>query len=95
MLPRDERRFKASDLDGDLTATREEFTAFLHPEEFEHMKEIVVLVRTGEMQTGKGLSPHLVPFPKERLFQPAGNWGRTEVEYVKSLSGQEVVRMST
>uniref|UniRef100_I3MCK6 EF-hand domain-containing protein n=1 Tax=Ictidomys tridecemlineatus TaxID=43179 RepID=I3MCK6_ICTTR len=39
MLPRDERRFKAADLDGDLT----EFTAFLHPEEFEHMKEIVVL----------------------------------------------------
>nr|XP_012595297.1 reticulocalbin-1 [Microcebus murinus] len=43
MLPRDERRFKAADQDGDLTATREEFTAFLHPEEFEHMKEIVVL----------------------------------------------------
>lgn len=65
MLPRDERRFKASDLDGDLTATREEFTAFLHPEEFEHMKEIVVLVRTVKMQTGQGpgrkLSPHLVP----------------------------------
>lgn len=45
MLPRDERRFKAADLNGDLTATREEFTAFLHPEEFEHMKEIVLLVR--------------------------------------------------
>ena len=45
MLPRDERRFKAADLDSDQTATREEFTAFLHPEEFEHMKEIVVLVR--------------------------------------------------
>lgn len=45
MLPRDERRFKAADLNGDQTATREEFTAFLHPEEFEHMKEIVVLVR--------------------------------------------------
>lgn len=45
MLPRDERRFKAADLDGDQIATREEFTAFLHPEEFEHMKEIVVLVR--------------------------------------------------
>ncbi|XP_012875130.1 PREDICTED: reticulocalbin-1 [Dipodomys ordii] len=43
MLPRDERRFKAADLDGDLIMTREEFTAFLHPEEFEHMKEIVVL----------------------------------------------------
>lgn len=44
MLPRDERRFKSADLDGDLAATREEFTAFLHPEEFEHMKNIVVLV---------------------------------------------------
>uniref|UniRef100_A0A8D0GIR0 Reticulocalbin 1 n=1 Tax=Sphenodon punctatus TaxID=8508 RepID=A0A8D0GIR0_SPHPU len=43
MLPRDERRFRTSDLDGDLAATREEFTAFLHPEEFEHMKDIVVL----------------------------------------------------
>ncbi|XP_029819113.1 reticulocalbin-1 [Manacus vitellinus] len=43
MLPRDERRFKTADLDGDLAATREEFTAFLHPEEFEHMKNIVVL----------------------------------------------------
>uniref|UniRef100_A0A8C0W6J7 EF-hand domain-containing protein n=1 Tax=Castor canadensis TaxID=51338 RepID=A0A8C0W6J7_CASCN len=43
MLPRDERRFKDADLNGDLTATREKFTAFLHPEEFEHMKEIVVL----------------------------------------------------
>ncbi|KAL0189519.1 hypothetical protein M9458_016618, partial [Cirrhinus mrigala] len=43
MLPRDERRFKAADLNDDLAADREEFTAFLHPEEFEHMQEIVVL----------------------------------------------------
>lgn len=49
MLPRDERRFKAADLNGDQTATREEFTAFLHPEEFEHMKEIVVLVRQHDL----------------------------------------------
>lgn len=33
-----------ADLDGDLAADREEFMAFLHPEEFEHMKDIVVLV---------------------------------------------------
>lgn len=44
MLPRDERRFKRADLDGDAAADREEFTSFLHPEEFEHMKDIVVLV---------------------------------------------------
>lgn len=44
MLPRDERRFQRADLDGDAAANREEFTSFLHPEEFEHMKDIVVLV---------------------------------------------------
>lgn len=43
MLPRDERRFKAANTDGDLVANREEFTSFLHPEDFEHMKDIVVL----------------------------------------------------
>ncbi|KAM9825737.1 reticulocalbin-1 [Syngnathus typhle] len=42
MLPRDERRFKTADLNGDQAADKEEFTAFLHPEEFDHMKEIVV-----------------------------------------------------
>lgn len=57
MLPRDERRFKAADLNGDQTATREEFTAFLHPEEFEHMKEIVVSVRSlKEPELGKDQS---------------------------------------
>ncbi|XP_051796886.1 reticulocalbin-3 isoform X1 [Acanthochromis polyacanthus] len=42
MLTRDERRFKAADRDGDGVATREEFTAFLHPEEFDHMRDVVV-----------------------------------------------------
>ncbi|KAM9301581.1 reticulocalbin-1 [Gastrophryne carolinensis] len=43
MMPRDERRFNTADLNRDLKANREEFTAFLHPEEFEHMKDIVIL----------------------------------------------------
>ncbi|XP_051989060.1 calumenin-like [Xyrauchen texanus] len=42
MLTRDERRFKSADQDGDGIATREEFTAFLHPEDFDHMKGIVI-----------------------------------------------------
>ncbi|KAJ7994705.1 hypothetical protein DPEC_G00252260 [Dallia pectoralis] len=42
MLPRDERRFQKADLDGDQATDREEFTSFLHPEEFDHMKDIVV-----------------------------------------------------
>ncbi|XP_021239488.1 calumenin [Numida meleagris] len=42
MMVRDERRFKMADRDGDLAATKEEFTAFLHPEEYDYMKDIVV-----------------------------------------------------
>lgn len=44
MMARDERRFKMADQNGDQIADKEEFTAFLHPEEYEHMKDIVVLV---------------------------------------------------
>lgn len=44
MMSRDERRFKMADKDSDLRADKEEFTAFLHPEEYDYMKDIVVLV---------------------------------------------------
>ncbi|XP_008288435.1 reticulocalbin-3 isoform X3 [Stegastes partitus] len=42
MLTRDERRFKGADRDADGIATREEFTAFLHPEEYDHMRDVIV-----------------------------------------------------
>lgn len=82
MLPRDERRFKAADLDSDQTATREEFTAFLHPEEFEHMKEIVVLVRYPKSldweKTKSKAAPKPYPFlQSENVLQPKGNWTGT------------------
>lgn len=44
MHARDQRRFKMADKDGDGIATREEFTAFLHPEEFDYMRGVVVQV---------------------------------------------------
>lgn len=44
MMERDERRFKGADLNLDMMATKEEFAAFIHPEEFEHMKDIIVTV---------------------------------------------------
>lgn len=55
MMVRDERRFKKADRDGDLTATKEEFTAFLHPEEYDYMKDIVVQV--GAPRRDRGGSP--------------------------------------
>ncbi|XP_055567954.1 reticulocalbin-3-like [Falco cherrug] len=42
LLARDERRFRAADKDGDGGANRTEFAAFLHPEDFEHMRPLVV-----------------------------------------------------
>ncbi|KAF2905300.1 hypothetical protein ILUMI_00874 [Ignelater luminosus] len=43
MLKRDRRRWSAADSNGDDLLTKEEFGAFLHPEETEHMRDIVVL----------------------------------------------------
>lgn len=43
MLRRDRRRWTVADQNGDDALTKEEFSAFLHPEETGHMRDIVVL----------------------------------------------------
>ena len=42
MLTRDRRRWKMADVDKDNKVTKEEYTAFLHPEEYDHMKDVVI-----------------------------------------------------
>lgn len=42
MLTRDKRRWEKSDVNKDNKITKEEYTAFLHPEEYDHMKDVVV-----------------------------------------------------
>ena len=42
MLRRDRRRWAKADVDQDNKITKEEYTAFLHPEEYDHMKDVVV-----------------------------------------------------
>ena len=44
MIDKDKRKWDAADLDKDGKLSKEEFSAFIHPEETEHMKDIVVLV---------------------------------------------------
>ena len=44
MVDRDERRWKRADKNQDGALTKEEFMDFLHPEEAENMKDIVVEV---------------------------------------------------
>ena len=43
MLTRDERRWKSADRDNKGYLTKDDLTAFLHPEEYDHMKEMVIL----------------------------------------------------
>lgn len=43
MQKRDRRRWAAADLDGDDALTKEEFTSFLHAEQVDHMKDVIVL----------------------------------------------------
>lgn len=43
MLKRERRRWSIADSDGDDSLTREEFAAFLHPEDTGHMRDVVVL----------------------------------------------------
>lgn len=43
MQKRERRRWSIADKDGDDALTKQEFTAFLHPEETDYMKDVVVL----------------------------------------------------
>lgn len=43
MQTRDERRWKKADKENKGYLTKEDLTAFLHPEEYDHMKEMVVI----------------------------------------------------
>ena len=42
MQKRDRRRWTVADKDGDDSLTKEEFGAFLHPEDTDYMRDIVV-----------------------------------------------------
>ena len=42
MIKRDKNRWEYADQNKDGMLTKEEYTAFLHPEEFDHMKGVVV-----------------------------------------------------
>ncbi|XP_060947951.1 calumenin-A-like [Limanda limanda] len=42
VMEREERLFRAADRDADLKADKQEFNAFLHPENHQHMREVLV-----------------------------------------------------
>ncbi|XP_038639349.1 reticulocalbin-3 isoform X4 [Scyliorhinus canicula] len=89
MLKRDERRFKMADKDGDLIATREEFTAFLHPEEFDYMKKLVVTETIEDIdKDGDGmvdLKEYISDMYTPEEGQPEPDWVRNEKEQFRDF----------
>lgn len=67
MLKRDRRRWSVADQDGDDALTKEEFTAFLHPEETEHMRDVVVLETLEDIDKDKDGKVSLVEYIGEDL----------------------------
>ncbi|XP_051898945.1 reticulocalbin-3 isoform X1 [Pristis pectinata] len=89
MLRRDERRFRNADKDGDLIATREEFTAFLHPEEFGYMKSVVVTETIEDIdKDGDGmvdLKEYIGDMYTPEDGEPEPDWVRNEREQFKQF----------
>uniref|UniRef100_A0A1A8KFW6 Reticulocalbin 3, EF-hand calcium binding domain n=1 Tax=Nothobranchius kuhntae TaxID=321403 RepID=A0A1A8KFW6_NOTKU len=85
MLARDERRFKTADRDGDGIATREEFTAFLHPEEFDYMKDVVVQETVEDIDKDKDGKINLEEYIGD-MFTPED--GESEPDWVQTEKKQ-------
>lgn len=83
MIDKDKRKWDAADLDKDGKLSKEEFSAFIHPEETEHMKDIVVLETIEDIDKDKdgfiSLEEYIADmWPNKDSDEP--DWVRTERE---------------
>ncbi|XP_029605275.1 calumenin-like [Salmo trutta] len=69
MLTRDERRFRTADRDGDGIVTKDEFTAFLHPEEYDHMKAVVIQGTCSHLRMERVNQPDWVLMEKKHFTE--------------------------
>ena len=81
MIVRDERRWKKADVNGDNSCSIDEFRAFLHPEEYEHMKEIVTKETLEDIDKNKDGFVDLNEYIGD-MFKPED--GETEPEWVQT-----------
>jgi len=85
MLERDERRWLTADQNHDGVATEEEFRAFLHPEEFEHMKDIVIKETMDDIDKDKDGFISVDEYIGD-MFNPAN--GEEEPEWIDTERNQ-------
>ncbi|KAL6260126.1 hypothetical protein P5V15_007663 [Pogonomyrmex californicus] len=85
MYKRDRRRWTAADLDGDDALTKEEFTAFLHAEDAEHMKDVIVLETMEDIDKDEDGKISLAEYIGD-IYR--GEEGEEEPEWVKNEKEQ-------
>ncbi|XP_064599975.1 calumenin-like isoform X2 [Liolophura sinensis] len=81
MMDRDKRRWAKADKDQDNTLTKDEFTDFLHPEEAEHMRDVVVMETLDDIDKDKDGFISLEEFIGDMW---PNKEGEEEPEWVKS-----------
>jgi len=85
MMVRDERRWQTADTDKNGNCDEEEFRAFLHPEEFEHMKDIVIQETLDDIDKDKDGFVSVDEYIGD-MFNPAN--GEEEPEWVETEKRQ-------
>lgn len=84
MLKRDRRRWQTADLNKDDALTKEEFAAFLHPEESEHMRDLVVLETMEDIDKDKdgklSLNEYIGDMYKGEENEEEPDWVKSERE---------------
>jgi len=85
MQKRDRRRWAVADVDGNDRLSKEEFAAFLHPEETGHMRDVVVLETMEDIDKDKDGKVSLQEYIGDMY---RGAEGETEPEWVQNEKEQ-------
>ncbi|XP_034019294.1 calumenin-A-like isoform X2 [Thalassophryne amazonica] len=90
-MVKDERRFRTADRNGDMAVDKEEFMAFLHPEDFEHMTITLVMDTLDEVdKNGDGfvdVDEYIddLSGPNTRQLEEEPEWVKTEQKHFAKL----------
>jgi Ca2+-binding EF-hand superfamily protein len=87
MMSRDKRRWSKADRNNDALLTKEEFSDFLHPEEVEHMRDIVVDETLDEIDKNKDGVISLDEYIGD-MWPEASKENAEEPDWVKTERGQ-------
>ena len=89
MIEKDRLRWKAADLDNNQELTEEEFRAFLHPENFEHMRDIVAHETLADIDSDKdgylSVDEYIGDMYEKDSAEEEPEWIPTEQEHFSSI----------